>query len=168
MNRVSTAIGTDAPTGVISRSWRSLSNFGCRCRGSSPTSSSRRVPPSAARTTPRVLVSAPVNAPVELAFEECFGSGGAVDGDKRARSPFGFGMDTPGDKFLSRSGLSFEEDGAIFVGHRVDYVQNGAKQRGYAYKDVASVTFERRIVATRSKSNVSSIDHNKTRLSRPA
>ena len=51
------------PTGRTARCWSTRSSFTCRFSGSSPTSSSITVPPSASRNSPRWRVEAPVNAP---------------------------------------------------------------------------------------------------------
>ncbi len=57
--------GTDSvePTGSYERSWSTRSSFTWRLSGSSPISSRKSVPPSAAAMRPRRAELAPVNAP---------------------------------------------------------------------------------------------------------
>jgi len=86
--------------------------FAWVARGMSPISSRKIVPPSAlleicpsgARTA---LVKAPFFMAEELALEERFGEGGAVDVDERTGHARARGVECPGHQFLA--GAAFPE-----------------------------------------------------------
>ncbi len=63
MTLTSTAISLLPPTRCICFSSRALNNFACASRGRSPISSRKRLPSEAYSNLPKVLRSAPVNAP---------------------------------------------------------------------------------------------------------
>ncbi len=61
----------------------------------------------------------------ELAFDEIFGNGSAVQLDEDAVMARAFGVDGAGDEFFAGTGFSIDEDATIGGGHELDLLAYG-------------------------------------------
>ena len=104
----------DSPTRSYSRSCRKRSSFGWISSGSSPISSRKSVPRSAAATLPHVVATAPVNAPfiwpkssLSSNSRERLGQLTVTNGSLRARAP---AMNLPRQHAFAGSAFARDED----------------------------------------------------------
>ena len=100
------------PTRSNSRSCSTRSSLACSRGASSPISSRKTVPPSAISSLPFLLRDGAGERAFlvaeQLAFEQIFGQGGAVDGDARLVRAAAGAMDGARHQFLA--GPAFAED----------------------------------------------------------
>ncbi len=106
----------------------------------SPTSSRKRVPPSARSKVPRFSVGVPagprrhgsVAVAEEFGFDVVFGDGGAVEFDEDAILAQGFGVHGAADEFFAGAGFAVDEDAAVGGGHELDLLAEGLHGDGVA------------------------------------
>lgn len=67
--------------------------------------------------------------PEELAFEEAFADGGAIEGDERLVTAPGAVVDPPGYKLLACPAFAFQQHDAIVGSHCVGDRYNPTEQR---------------------------------------
>ena len=106
-------------------------------RGSSPTSSRKRVPPSAASKSPTRFRSAPVKAPFSWPKSSLSrrdsGSAAQFTATKGPARRGARPVQGPRDQLLAGAALAEQEHGGVAVRHRPDLLEQGLDRRGAAH-----------------------------------